>query len=118
MTKDISTFMQKYFHELPIELQNLIMSKTYRIPKPKFKKGDLVRYTQTRKIEMHKNLVELRKKLNLNGKDIGEQPFGKLTIWCKPHFNYAQYEWMYDYEYGLFNNKEGSTIECHLEKCG
>ena len=46
---DRTNFMTNHFHKLPLELQDLIMSKTYRIPKPKFHKGSIVRYNEKRK---------------------------------------------------------------------
>jgi hypothetical protein len=112
---DRSNFMSEYFHELPNELQNLIMSKTYRIPKPKFHKGSIVRYNEKRKTEMRKSLAEMRRGLGYHEqRNIGEQPFGRLIIWCNPIFNYHSNEWVYEYEYGPWGTSEGSAKESDL----
>ena len=111
-----NNFMERYFHELPIELQHLIIYETYKLPKPKFQKGSIVKYTAKRKKEMYEKLIKL---INQNGvfdgKHIGETPFGKLIIWREPYFDYKKYEWIYDYSYGLFGLKEGMTIESDIE---
>ncbi len=117
---DRTNFMEKHFHELPIELQNLIMSKTYRKtyrnPKPKYHKGSIVRYTEARKAEMRKALAEMRRRLGYHEyRNIGEQPFGRLTIWCDPSFDYRSNEWVYQYEYGPWGTSEGSARESDLE---
>lgn len=112
---DRTNFMKKHFHELPIEIQNLIMSKTYRIPKPKFRQGSIVRYTETRKAEMRKSLAEMRRGLGYDEyRNIGEQPFGRLIVWCSPRFDYHCNEWIYEYEYGPWGTSEGSARESDL----
>ena len=55
---DRTNFMTEYFNELPTELQDLIINKTYQIPKPKFCKGSIVRYTEERQTEMRKKLAQ------------------------------------------------------------
>ena len=114
-TIDRTCFMTTHFHRLPLELQNLIMSKTYRIPKPKFQTGSIVRYSETRKADMRKRLAETRRGLGYHEqRNIGEQPFGRLTVWCKPEFDYRRNEWVYQYEYGPWGTSEGSARESDL----
>ena len=114
-SRDQTSFMTDYFDKLPIELQTLIINKTYRIPKPNFHKGNIVGYTETRKAEMRKSLATMRRGLGYNEyRNIGEQPFGRLIIWCEPRFDYRGNEWVYEYEYGPWGTSEGSARESDL----
>ena len=113
---DGSSFMTKYFDELPVELQNLIINRTYRIPRPRFCKGSIVRYNEKKKAEMRKSLSEMRRGLGYHEqRNLGEQPFGRLIIWCEPRFNHRGNEWVYEYEYGPWGTSEGSARESDLE---
>lgn len=115
VTRDRSGFMTKHFHNLPVEIQNLIMSKTYRIPRPKFQKGNIVKYSEKRQAELRKQLAQLRQGLDVHSyRSLGEQPFGRLIIWCAPSFNYKRNEWIYQYEYGPWGTSEGSACESDL----
>ena len=76
VTRNRSDFMTKHFHNLPVEIQNLIMSKTYRIPRPKFRKGNIVKYSERRQAELRKRLSQLRQGLDVHSyRSLGEQPF-------------------------------------------
>lgn len=99
-------FMENYFSHLPTELQNLIMSKTYRIPKPRFRKGQYVMYTEDCKAELRKYLSEARSRpggpgtWHLAPKHQSPQPLGRLLVYTEPRFDWSGNEWEYNYEYG------------------
>ena len=77
---------------------------------PKFKKGDIVKYTSTKV----KEFLEYRNKLIKDGyTDIGESPTHKLHIYGEPHYNGK--DWIYYYDYGHTFTSEGCAIETDLE---
>ena len=116
--RDRTYFMTKFFHNLPLELQNLIMSKTYRVPKPKFHKGSIVKYSEKRQAELRRRLSQLRQGLDVHSyRNLGEQPFGRLIVWCAPSFDYKRNEWLYQYEYGPWGTSEGAALESDLVAC-
>lgn len=81
---------------------------------PKFKKGEIVRYTKKFVDEVKLNLTK-----NDPNKEIEwfKLPFGRLLICDEPYWSTTKKEWMYNYEYGHCNISEGSSIESNLEKC-
>ncbi len=110
--KSRTHFMETWFHELPQELQNLIVSKAYRVPKPRFHKNSFVTYTQEYKQKLNERINELRQHY---GGYVGARPTGLLRIYQQPSFNWKRFEWSYAYEYGLWGTSEGYAIESDLE---
>jgi len=104
-------FMEKWFPELPPELQNLIMSKTYRIPRSKFRNGSSVMYTEEYHARTREQLREGRWPAVVPRSLL---PSGRLIVCHEPRFNWKRYEWEYDYEYGPFGEHEGTALESTL----
>jgi len=112
---DSTAFMTNWFPRLPLELQTLIIGKTYRMPPPRFRRGNIVTYNAKHKEEMRASLARQRKYYRMHYEDLGEQPFGRLVICYEPKFDWARYEWAYDYEYGPYGTSEGCALESLLE---
>lgn len=81
-------------------------------PKPKFRKGSLVRYTSEWVNECKERIAPLIKKY---GGNLGEQPFGRLIIYSEPVWNSQNKMFSYYYEYGMFGDHEGCALEKDLE---
>ena len=111
-----TTFMEVWFPNLPLHLQNEIINKTYRIPPSKFKRGTFVRFKDSYIEEM---------KINVN-KSRGREPpivswskfpFGRLIIDEEPYWSSRKNEWMYNYIYGHCGLSEGCACESNLIGC-
>ena len=73
------------------------------IPRPKFKKGQAVRYNFEKRKEFFQYIKD--------HPDCGNMPTVPLRIWTAPEWNGT--EWIYHYEYGW--TSEGSAVEKDLE---
>ena len=108
-----TTFMVHWFPNLPLELQNLIINKTYRTPPSKFKRGSFVRFKDSYVEEMKININKSRG----HGPPLGgwsKFPFGRLLIDEKPYWSTRKNEWMYNYVYGHCGLSEGTASESNL----
>ena len=112
----IDTFMENYFNNLPNDLQIKIMmeSEGFKRPKPKFVKGNIVRYKNEIKEKIRSERKELQRRYSYE--NLGNSPIHCLHIstqgrWCISH---GTYEYEYEYGYGL--TSEGYALECDLEK--
>ena len=105
------SFMSTYFLELPVELQRLILTKTYRLPDAKFQVGESVRYSDNHIQRMKKMVSENDTVLNIFSNN--QYPFNKITITGKWGFSFHNYEWVYEYEYNDGSHK-GVAAESYL----
>ena len=101
-------YLSKEFNNLSCQL---IAEKRLK-PEPKFKMGQLVKFNKSEEERIRKNVRELQKTY---GHSVGEQPYGRLILYCDPIWIESLKTYRYDYEYGIFGDHEGSTYEYNLE---
>jgi len=101
-------YLSKEFNKLSCEL---IANKQLK-PEPKFRRGQLVKFNKSEEERIRKNVQELQKTY---GHSVGEQPYGRLILYCDPVWIESLKTYRYDYEYGIFGDHEGATYEHNLE---
>ena len=100
--------VSKYFQ--PLATENIVIRNLS--PKPKFRKGSLVRYNQEWVKQCKKRLEPLIKQY---GGSLGEHPFGRLIIYSEPRWDSKNRTFGYAYEYGMFGDHEGYALETDLQ---
>jgi len=102
------TMVSKYFQ--PLATENIVIRNL--VPKAKFRKGSIVRYNQEWVKQCKERLEPLIKQY---GGSLGQQPFGRLTIYSDPRWDSKNKTFGYAYEYGMFGDHEGYALEKDLQ---